>query len=161
MVPTQFARMFELSQSALDQRRAHRLTSIISNAASLPHAMKVRAIAQFGEGLLHETYGSTEGGIVTNIRPSEQLARPGSVGRPFPGVEVELRRADGTVAAPGEPGELFSRAATAFSGYWQLPEATAETLIDGWVTVGDIASADADGYITIVDRKKDMVVTGG
>ncbi len=161
LVPTQFARLFDLSPSELDRRRAHRLTSIISNAAALPQALKVKAIAQFGEGLLHETYGSTEGGIVTNIRPSELLARPGSVGRPFPGVEVALRRADGTLAQPGEPGELFSRAPTAFSGYWRLPAETAETLVDGWVTVGDIASVDADGYITIVDRKKDMVVTGG
>lgn len=161
MVPTQFSRLFDLSPTELDRHRAHRLTAIISNAAALPQALKLRTIEQFGEGLLHETYGSTEGGIVTNIRPSELLARPGSVGRPFPGVEVEVRRADGTSTAPGESGELFSRAPTAFGGYWRLAEETAATIVDGWVTVGDIASVDADGYITIVDRKKDMVVTGG
>ena len=161
MVPTQFARLFDLADATLDARRGHRLTSIISNAAALPQPMKERAIAQFGEGLLHETYGSTEGGIVTNIRPADLLSRPGSVGLPFPGVEVELRRPDGSIAAAGEVGELFSRAPTAFTGYWQRPGDTAETLVDGWVTVGDIAVADADGFISIVDRKKDMVVTGG
>ena len=161
MVPTQFARLFDLPQAELDQRRDHRLTSIISNAAALPQAMKLRAIDQFGEGLLHETYGSTEGGIVTNIRPPEHRAHPGSVGRPFPGVEIELRNDSGGPCAPGEPGELFSRSPTSFAGYWQLPDETALAIHDGWVTVGDIATRDDDGFITIVDRKKDMVVTGG
>ena len=161
MVPTQFARLFDLADATLEARRGHRLTSIISNAAALSQSLKERAIAQFGEGILHETYGSTEGGIVTNIRPADLLSRPGSVGLPFPGVEVELRRPDGSIAAAGEAGELFSRAPTAFTGYWQRPGDTAETLVDGWVTVGDIAVADADGFISIIDRKKDMVVTGG
>lgn len=161
MVPTQFARMFDLPDAVLDVRRAHRLTSIISNAAALPQGMKERAIAQFGAGLLHETYGSTEGGIVTNIRPADLLRKPGSVGLPFPGVEVEIRGPDGGIAALHEPGELFSRAPTAFSGYWNRPDETAETMMDGWVSVGDVAVADADGFISIVDRKKDMVVTGG
>lgn len=161
MVPTQFARMFDLSDAALDARRGHGLSTIISNAAALPQTMKERAIDHFGPGLLHETYGSTEAGIVTNIRPADLLRKPGSVGQPFPGVEVALRTAEGSIAGPGEPGELFSRAPTAFAGYWRRPEETAETLIGGWVTVGDIATADEDGFITIVDRKKDMVVTGG
>ncbi len=161
MVPTQFARLFDLPPVQLDTRRAHRLTSIISNAAALPHAMKIRTIEQFGDGLLHETYGSTEGGIVTNIRPSEQLSHPGSVGRPFPGVEVTIRDDAGRESAPGQAGELFSRSPTSFAGYWQLPEETARSSVDGWVTVGDIATKDADGFIAIVDRKKDMVVTGG
>jgi long-chain acyl-CoA synthetase len=107
------------------------------------------------------TYGSTEAGIVTDIRPEDLLRKPGSVGLPFPQMDIELRRADGTLAEPGEPGELFCRGPTLFSGYWNRPEATAETLVDGWVTVGDIATRDDDGYISIVDRKKDMVVTGG
>ena len=161
MVPTQFARMFDLPDAVLDARRAHRLTSIISNAAALPQGLKERAIAQFGAGLLHESYGSTEAGIVTNIRPGDLLRKPGSVGLAFPGVEIQLRRPDHSIASPGEAGELFSRAPTAFAGYWNRPAETAETLIDGWVTVGDIATADDDGFITIVDRKKDMVITGG
>lgn len=162
MVPTQFARLFDLPQSELDRRRAHRLTSIISNAAALPFAAKERAIAHFGDGLLHETYGSTEGGIVTNIRPSEQLNHPGSVGRPFPGVEVAILDDAGLPCAAGQPGELFSRSPASFTGYWRLSDETARTIDgDGWVTVGDIATRDADGFIAIVDRKKDMVVTGG
>lgn len=161
MVPTQFARMFDLPGVTLDARRAHALTAIISNAAALPQPMKERAVEQFGAGLLHETYGSTEAGIVTNIRPTDLLRKPGSVGLPFPCVEVELRRDDGGVVRSGEPGELFSRAPTAFAGYWRRPGDSAATLVDGWVTVGDVATRDDDGFITIVDRKTDMVVTGG
>jgi acyl-CoA synthetase (AMP-forming)/AMP-acid ligase II len=161
MVPTHFARLFDLPQATLDEHRDHALRTIISNAAALPQPMKERAIGQFGEGLLHETYGSTEGGIVTNIGPADLLRKPGSVGQPFPLTEIELRLSDGSLAAVGEPGELFCCGPTSFNGYWQRPEETVETLRDGWVTVGDVATRDEDGYITIVDRTKDMVVSGG
>lgn len=161
MVPTHFARLFDLPLARLDASRTHGLRTIISNAAALPQPFKEAAISQFGEGLLHETYGSTEGGIVTNIRPADLLRKPGSVGLPFPHMEVELRLEDGTVAAAGEVGELYCRGPTLFNGYWNRPDATAETLVDGWVTVGDMAVRDSDGFISIVDRKKDMIVTGG
>jgi acyl-CoA synthetase (AMP-forming)/AMP-acid ligase II len=161
VVPTQLARVFDLPDAALDARRIHGLRTIISNASALAQPLKERAIEQFGAGLLHETYGSTEGGIVTDIAPTDLLRKPGSVGRPFLGVEIELRRTDGSVSDPGEPGELFSRSAASFNGYWNRPVDTAETLVDGWVTVGDIATQDSDGFISIVDRKKDMVVSGG
>jgi acyl-CoA synthetase (AMP-forming)/AMP-acid ligase II len=161
MVPTHFARIFDLPEAALGRHRAHSLQTIISNAASLPQPFKVQAVNQFGEGLLHETYGSTEGGIVTNIRPADLLRKPGSVGHPFPMVDVELRLDDGSIAAEGEAGELFCRSPTSFNGYWNKPADTAEALQDGWVTVGDIARRDAEGFISIVDRKKDMVITGG
>ncbi|MBL0923622.1 MAG: acyl--CoA ligase [Sphingomonadaceae bacterium] len=161
MVPTHLARIFDLPQATLDGNRAHALRTMISNAAALPQPFKERAIEQFGAGLLHETYGSTEGGIVTNIRPADLLRKPGSVGHPFPLMEVQLRLADGTVAPTDETGELFSRGPTSFNGYWNRPSETAETVQHGWVTVGDIATRDAEGFITIVDRKKDMVVTGG
>lgn len=161
MVPTHFSRIFELPQGKLAACRDHALKTIISNAAALPQTMKERVVSHFGEGLLHETYGSTEGGIVTNIRPADLLRKTGSVGHPFPMTAVELRRADGSIVGLGEPGELFCSGPASFNGYWQRPDETATTLIDGWVTVGDIAMADEDGFITIVDRKKDMVVTGG
>jgi len=161
MVPTHFARIFDLPDATLAQHRGHGLRTIISNAAALPQALKEAAIAHFGEGLLHETYGSTEGGIVTNIRPADLRRKPGSVGHPFANVEVKLCRADGTIAGVGEPGELLCRGPTSFNGYWQRPGETQATFVDGWITVGDIAAADHDGFITIIDRTKDMVVTGG
>ncbi len=161
MVPTHFARLFDLPSATLAKYRHHALRTIISNAAALPLKLKEAAIEHFGEGLLHETYGSTEGGIVTNIRPVDQLRKPGSVGHPFPAMEIELRSADGRLSEIGEPGELFCRGPTSFNGYWQRPEETREALFDGWVTVGDIAKKDNEGFISIIDRKKDMVITGG
>lgn len=161
VVPTHLARLAQLPQPLLDDHRAHELRTIISNAAALPTPLKTFAIEQFGPDLLHETYGSTEAGIVTNIRPADLMRKPGSVGLPFVNMEVELRRDDGTLAAPGEVGELFARGPTAFSGYWQRPAETLETVRDGWITVGDLATRDSDGFITILDRKKDMVISGG
>lgn len=161
MVPTHFSRIFALPPATLERNRGHALRTIISNAAALPQHLKEAAIDHFGEGLLHETYGSTEGGIVTNIGPADLRRKPGSVGHPFANVEVKLVRGDGSRANPGEPGELLCRGPTSFNGYWQRPDDTRTTIIDGWITVGDIAIADDDGFITIIDRKKDMVVTGG
>jgi long-chain acyl-CoA synthetase len=162
LVPTHFHRVFELPLQLIEKaRRGHALRSIISNASSLPQPMKERIIEGLGHGLLHETYGSTEAGIVTNIGPADQLRKVNSVGTPFIHMEIELRRDDGALVGPGEIGELFCRGPYAFNGYLNRPEDTAETLRDGWITVGDLAWADEEGFIHIVDRKKDMVVTGG
>lgn len=162
VVPTHLHRIFNAPESLRDRYRGkHALRTIISNAAALSPHLKSAAVDYFGEGLLHETYGSTEAGIVTNIRPNRLLDRPRSVGPVFPGIEVQIRRDDGTLSDAGEPGELFSRSPYTFNGYLNRSEETLEAIVDGWVTVGDIATRDVDGYISITDRKKDMVVTGG
>ncbi|MHA7819612.1 MAG: class I adenylate-forming enzyme family protein [Erythrobacter sp.] len=162
VVPTHLHRIFNADPALLETfRHKHALKTIISNASALAPHLKQSAVDYFGEGLLHETYGSTEGGIVTNIRPRDLLEKQRSVGGPFQAMEIQLRREDGTLAETGELGELFCRSPYSFSGYLNRPEETAETLVDGWVTVGDMAVRDADGFITIADRKKDMIVTGG
>ncbi len=162
MVPTHFSRLFALPGAQLDRLSAsHRLRTVISNAAALPAAMKEASISCFGEGILHETYGSTEAGVVTNMRPDHILRYPGSVGTPFIATEVEVRGEGGELCIPGEIGELFSRSPYSFIGYLNRPEDTANTLHDNWVTVGDLASRDENGYLTILGRKKDMVISGG
>lgn len=162
VVPTHLHRLFNADADLLERYRGrHGLRTIISNAAALAPSLKHAATDYFGEGLLHETYGSTEAGIVTNMRPQDLLQRPRSVGRAFSNMEIELRRADGSITEPGEPGELFCRGPYSFNGYLDRPDETQATLVDGWVTVGDIGIRDAEGYITITDRKKDMVITGG
>ncbi|TQV86194.1 acyl--CoA ligase [Exilibacterium tricleocarpae] len=162
LVPTHFEAIFSLPQATLGRLRGHALTAIISNASALPQSLKEKIIAYFGDGLLHETYGSTEGGIVTNLRPDKQLAKINCVGLPFQGTEVELRNDAGEPVKAGEPGELFSRNLTGFSGYWQRPGETQDTLdAHGWITVGDVAVRDDEGYIYIIDRKKDMIISGG
>ncbi len=162
MVPTHFSRLFELADDHFGGfAQKHRLKTIISNAAALPQVFKEKTVALFGDGLLHETYGSTEGGIVTNIRPNSLIKKPGSVGTAFVHMEVEVRNAAGGLCKPGEIGELFCRGPYTFNGYLNKPQETAETIQDGWVTVQDLASVDEDGFITICGRKKDMIVSGG
>jgi acyl-CoA synthetase (AMP-forming)/AMP-acid ligase II len=160
-VPTHFHALMGLPPGFLEQHRPRTLKSVISNAAALPQAMKEKLVAYFGPGLLHETYGSTEAGIVTNLRPPDQLRKLQCVGQPFPCTLVEIRRQDGGLCDPDEVGELFSKSPYLFNGYWGRPEETAEAWRDGWVTVGDMARRDAEGHIYIVDRKKDMVISGG
>ena len=160
-VPTHFSAIFSLQQSFLQEHRPAHLKSVISNAAALPQSMKETLVEFFGPGILHETYGSTEAGIVLNLRPADQLRKNASVGQPITGTLVSVRDEDGNECATDEVGELFSTSPYLFNGYWKRPEETAESYQDGWVTVGDLVRRDAEGYLYIVDRKKDMVISGG
>jgi long-chain acyl-CoA synthetase len=161
-VPTHYHGMFGLEPSLLASQRGNRLRGIVANAAPLSQAAKEQIIDYFGPGLLHETYGSTEAGVVTNLRPVDQLRKVKCVGQPFVGNRVRLINAEGREAAPCEVGELFSTSPYLFNGYYGKPEQTAEAFSpDGWVSVGDLAKRDEDGFFYIVDRKKDMVITGG
>ena len=162
MVPAHFRQIFNLPTDILERYQGqHRLKAIISNASALPQPLKEQIIDFFGQGLLHETYGSTEGGIVTNLRPADQLRKNNCVGMPFVDTEVSLRDAEGNEVPADTPGELFSRGPALFAGYWRNPIATAESVQDGWVSVGDIAKRDGEGYLYIIDRKKDMIISGG
>ena len=162
LVPTHFKRIHDLPESRFEGlAQRHGLRAIISNAAALSPRFKELTVARFGPGLLHETYGSTEAGVVTNMRPDMLLELPESVGTPFLEMEVDIRRADGSCCDVGEVGELFARGPYTFIGYLNREEETAAAIQDGWVTVQDLAVRDARGFITIVGRAKDMIVSGG
>lgn len=163
MVPTHFQAIFGGEVSVLEKHRgrAVALKTIISNAAALPQTVKERIVGYWGPGRLHETYGSTEAGVVTNLRPQDQLTRHQSVGPAFALNNIRLLDGNGDEVAEGEVGELYSLSPYLFNGYWNQPEETAAAMRDGWVTAGDLARRDEDGFHYIVDRKKDMVVSGG
>ncbi len=163
MVPTHYQSIFSLDQSILDRYlgTTPKLRSIISNASALPQAVKEKIVAYWGNGLLHETYGSTEAGFVTNLRPASQLEKTQCVGRPFTCTNVQLLDEDGKPVPTGEVGELYSTSPFLFNGYYRQPEATAECMRDGAVSVGDLARQDEEGYYYIVDRKNDLVISGG
>jgi acyl-CoA synthetase (AMP-forming)/AMP-acid ligase II len=161
MVPAHFAAYFALSPTERAKHDVSSLRSIVSGTAPLAQATKERIVEAFGADVLNERYGSTEASIVTNLRPEDQLRKIACVGTPFPMVEVQIRDADGRPVPPGTPGELWSRSPIMFSGYWNRPEAEAAAVRDGWVTAGDIARTDDEGYVYLVDRKNDMIITGG
>lgn len=160
-VPTQHHAIFDLPPRTLARYQGNELKAIISASAPLSASLKEKICAYFGDDLLHETYGSTETCIVTNLRPHQQHTKGGSVGTPFAHTRVRLTDDSFEEVACGEPGELWVRSATTFSGYWNNPEETAAACCDGWVTVGDMARRDEDGFYYIVGRKKDMVISGG
>jgi len=163
MVPTHFQAIFALGAPFLERHRGgfRALRTIMSNAAALPQAVKEKIVDYWGPGKLHETYGSTEAGIVTNLRPQYQLTHRQSVGPAFALNTVRLLDDGGREVEPGAVGELYSRSPYLFNGYWEQPAETAAALRDGWVTAGDLARQDEDGFYYIIDRKKDMVVSGG
>lgn len=109
---------------------------------------------------IRQGYGMTECAGVLTFNPAHDN-RFGSVGVPVPGTEVRIVDTDGSDAAQGQPGEIIGRGPTLMAGYLNRPDATAETLIDGWLYSGDIGVMDADGFIEIVDRKKDMILVSG
>ncbi len=135
----------------------------ISGAMSLPAATVSRWEEATG-GLLVEGYGMTETSPVAIGNPIGPTRRPGTVGVPFPSTEIRIVDPDApTVDRPlGEAGELLIRGPQVFQGYWRRPTDTAATLLDGgWLRTGDIASVSADGFVTIVDRLKELIITGG
>jgi long-chain acyl-CoA synthetase len=107
-------------------------------------------------------YGMTEtSGIITSISGDFFVDKPASCGRASPTFEVKVVGDDGEALPPGRPGELWVKGASVIKGYINRPEATAESITDGWLHTGDVAYLDEDGFIFLVDRKKDMVLRGG
>ncbi|GGR85917.1 fatty acid CoA ligase [Streptomyces aureoverticillatus] len=140
------------------------LTTLLYGGAAASPARLRQAIERFGP-VLHQIYAASESGLVTELTPAEHdLQRPESLagcGRPGPGVEVELRDEDGKPVLAGHLGELYVRSPTVMEGYWNDPERTAEVLDDeGWFRSGDIARQDERGYLYLVDRARDIIVTG-
>ncbi len=115
------------------------------------------------KGFLVEGYGLSECSPVLTANPVADNRRQGTIGLPLPGTDIRLVDPDDPTkdVAPGEPGELLAKGPQVMSGYWRKPQETAEVFIDGWYRTGDIATMDADGFIKIVDRMKELVITGG
>ena len=160
-VPTHFHAFFAQAPAVLEEFRRPPLKAIISNSAPLSQATKAEIVAYFGDGVLHEMFSSTEQSLMTNQRPVDQLRKVGSVGLPFAFSNIRIVGDDGRDCGVDEVGEVFANSPFLFSGYWNRPEETAAAFKDGWVTVGDLGKRDADGYLYIVGRKKEMIITGG
>ncbi|MDP4912242.1 MAG: fatty acid--CoA ligase family protein, partial [Pseudomonadales bacterium] len=124
---------------------------------------QVKRISQsFGKALPNTGWGMTEtNAIGTGISGEDYLAHPGSSGRCSAVLDIRIVSEAGKVLPNGTPGELQIRGASIIEGYWQRPDANAETFVDGWLRTGDVAYVDSEGYVYIVDRIKDLVIRGG
>ena len=157
MAPTLLQRLVDAQERR--PRDTSSIRALILGAAPCPYALKVRAEKAFGQ-VVWEFYGATETGINTVLRPEDQLRKPGSCGTAVPGQEIRLVRDDGSEAEVGEPGELMVRNNWQ-AEYFNRPDATSNSLHDGFFSVGDVAYRDAEGYYFICDRRIDMIISGG
>ncbi|HET6914531.1 MAG TPA: AMP-binding protein [Acidimicrobiales bacterium] len=135
---------------------------LIANAAPWTLALKKMYLEDFPPESLWEVYGSTELGVDTVLAPEDHLRKPGSCGKPAPGIEIKLFDENGNeVTEPHRTGELYVRAKAVFSAYYKAEEKYEAATRGDFHTVGDIAYFDEDGYYYIADRKNDMIISGG
>ncbi len=166
LVPAQLRRI--LDHPGFEEADLSSLRLIVYGAAPTAGPLIRQAYERFGCGL-YQGYGISE--CVTNLTgllpEDHEMAMAGrselldSCGRVVPGVRIDLHDESGSVVAPGEIGEIWVRSEKVMAGYWRDPDQTAEALVDGWLRTGDLGRFDDDGYLYIVGRSKDMLISGG
>ncbi len=161
LIPTHYNLILSAPAEALRHDRSS-IRKLLCSSAPVRKSMKL-AIMEFFPGVqLYEAYGSTEAGIVTVLKPEYQMKKLGSIGFESLGTEfVKILDADKNEVPAGQVGELFSRGPMLFKEYYKLPEKTASSFHRGWFSAGDMATRDEDGFFHIVDRKDNMIITGG
>jgi acyl-CoA synthetase (AMP-forming)/AMP-acid ligase II len=166
MVPTMIGML--LQHPKFSAERLSSLRTMIYGASPMPQGVLREALEKLPSVDFIQAYGQTELAPLVTVLPAayHELEGPRSgklrsAGRAVMGCEVRIVGEDGQEKPSGEVGEIVARSPGAMLGYWNLPDQTKSTLIDGWVNTGDAAYRDEDGFIFIVDRLKDMIVTGG
>lgn len=159
-VPTMFVLL--LMTPGLDEADLSRLRTLAYAGAPMAVDTIRRLKERFPGVRCHNFYGLTETSSITTAHPDEAaLERPASVGLPAPGTELMVVGEDGQPLGPDQIGELWVRGPQVVAGYWRAPEKTAATMGDGWLRTGDVARIDADGFVYILDRQKDVIIRGG
>ena len=162
LVPTHYIMMLGLPDGVKGTYNVDSVTKLLISSAPARGETKLAIMEYFQNSQLFEGYGSTEAGWVTMLRPEEQLTKLGSVGRePTGSGRIKLLDENGNEVAEGQVGELYSRTPYVFRGYWKMAEKTAEAFRGPYCTVGDMARRDEEGYYYLVDRKSNMIITGG
>jgi acyl-CoA synthetase (AMP-forming)/AMP-acid ligase II len=165
MAPTMVQLLLE--EPSLPRRNRSSLRQLLYSAAAMPTPVLRQGLELLGN-IFIQMYGQTEGPVtvlgVNDHRPDgteRERARLASIGRAVEGVEIRIVDDDGNDCAPGTPGEIVHRSPMVCRGYWKNEDATRELLRGGWCHTGDIGRVDEDGFYYLVDRKKDMIVSGG
>jgi len=157
MVPSQIIAI--LSSPAFEPEKLASL-EMLHNVGAPLHVEHKKKLNETLPNRFYELYGLTEG-FMTVLDKHDSVRKLGSVGCPLPFFEIRILREDGTECATGEVGEICGRGPTMMPGYYKQPELTAKALINGWLHTGDAGYLDEDGYLFLVDRIKDMIISGG
>jgi fatty-acyl-CoA synthase len=162
LVPTHYIMMLGLPAAERQRHRLDRVTKLMISSAPARADTKRAVMEMFPGSGLFELYGSSEAGWVTMLHPHEQFTKLGSVGRECVGSRpIRILDESGEEVPDGAPGELYSCTPYTFEGYWKRPDRTEEAFRGDYCTVGDMARRDEDGYIRLIDRKKNMIISGG
>ncbi len=160
--PTPVRRVVDLPDEVRGKYDLSSMQRLIANAAPWPFELKKKYVERVNDYSLFEVYGSTELGVNTMLLPPDQMRKPGSCGRPIPGVEIKLFGDDGNeVTEPMQPGELFVTSDATFATYYKDQEKFEQGKRGDFMSVGDIAYVDDEGFFYICDRKSDMIISGG
>ena len=159
LVPTQIVMLTEAAPADVSLPT---LQYVVYGGAPITPVAMQRALDTFGPVFV-QLYGQGETPMTATVmrRQDHTPDMLGSAGRPRPGIEVRIVDSDGNTCAPDVPGELVVAGASVMTGYWKRPEATAETIKDGWLYTGDLGRMSADGVVWLLDRAKDMIISGG
>jgi fatty-acyl-CoA synthase len=162
LVPTHYIMLLGLPNAVKHNYNVDSVSRLLISSAPAREDTKLDIMEYFSNSRLYEGYGSTEAGWVTVLRPDEQLTKLGSIGRECSGSDrILLLDDDGNEVPAGDIGELYSRTPYTFTGYWNLPDKTTEAFHGRHCSVGDMARRDEDGFYYLVDRKKNMIISGG
>jgi fatty-acyl-CoA synthase len=162
LVPTHYTMMLGLPTATKAKYNVDKTEKLLISSAPARRDTKRAIMEHFRNSKLFEGYGSTEAGWVTMLPPEEQLHKLGSIGRELEGTgPIKLLDSDGKEVPGGEVGELYFRTPYVFQGYWNMPEQTAAAFRGAYCSVGDMARRDEDGYYFLVDRKSNMIISGG
>ena len=163
LVPTHYIMMLALSDEIKKKYDLTSVKKLLISSAPARRDTKMGVLKMFPNSELYEAYGSTEAGIVTILKPNEQLVKLGSCGREVIGTDIiRFYDEDGNlVTKPNEVGELYSRSPMLFEEYWKDPEKTKAAMKGEYFSAGDMGYRDEDGYIILVDRKANMIISGG
>jgi acyl-CoA synthetase (AMP-forming)/AMP-acid ligase II len=162
LIPTHYNLILNVPEKEAAKYDVSSIKKLLCSSAPGPKELKLGIMEFFKDVKLYEGYGSTEAGIVTVLKPHEQFTKLGSIGKESCGTDVvKILDENGKPVPAGEVGELYSRGPMLFDEYYKLPDKKTESFRDGWFTARDMARQDKEGYFYIVDRKDNMIITGG